>query len=94
MIEIRKLVWDAWNLAHIARHEVTPEEVEEVCGGGPMVEASYGGRFSVIGPTAWNRMLTVIVAPREERGTYYPITARSADKQERQDWSTYKESQS
>jgi hypothetical protein len=31
MIHIRRLIWDDWNIAHIARHEVSPDEVEEVC---------------------------------------------------------------
>jgi len=33
MIAIRRLRWDAWNIAHIARHAVAPEEVEQVCHG-------------------------------------------------------------
>jgi uncharacterized DUF497 family protein len=28
--------WDKANLAHIARHNVTPEEVEQVFANGPM----------------------------------------------------------
>ena len=28
MISIHKLIWDSWNVAHSARHEVTPDEVE------------------------------------------------------------------
>ena len=27
MLLIRHLIWDAWNIAHIARHQVTPEEL-------------------------------------------------------------------
>ena len=30
-IVINALIWDEWNKEHIARHGVTPEEVEEVC---------------------------------------------------------------
>ena len=33
MIVIRRLVWDTWNIVHIARHDVVPDEVEEVCHG-------------------------------------------------------------
>ncbi len=33
MIVIRRLIWDSWNVAYIARHEVTSDEVEEVCHG-------------------------------------------------------------
>ncbi len=28
---IDRLIWDAGNINHIARHSVIPEEVEEVC---------------------------------------------------------------
>jgi len=31
VIFMRRLVWDVWNVGHIARHRVDPEEVEEVC---------------------------------------------------------------
>ena len=30
MAFIRKLRWDEWNAIHIARHNVTPEEVEDM----------------------------------------------------------------
>ena len=33
MIVIRRLIWDSWNITHIARHDVTPDEVEDVCHG-------------------------------------------------------------
>jgi hypothetical protein len=29
MLFVRRLIWDTWNIAHIARHDVIPEEVEE-----------------------------------------------------------------
>lgn len=29
MIKIDKLIWEEWNINHIARHEVVPAEVEE-----------------------------------------------------------------
>lgn len=32
-IEPRDLLWDSGNVAHIARHGVTPQEVEEVASG-------------------------------------------------------------
>ena len=82
-------MWDAWNVPHIARHEVTPEEVEEVCHGSPMTSATYEGRLRVVGPTDAGRMLTVILAP-QGRGVYYPVTARPASRKERQ---VYKEQQ-
>ena len=82
MIFIRRLIWDAWNVGHIARHRVDPEEVEAVCQGDPLVQRSYRRRLVLIGPTATGRMLAVILAP-EGRGVYYPVTARPASLRER-----------
>lgn len=82
MIYIRRLIWDAWNTAHIARHDVTPEEVEEVCHGRPIASETYGQRIRLIGPDLQGRMRTVILAPRR-RGVYYPVTARPASRKER-----------
>lgn len=31
MLYIRRLHWDDWNEAHIARHEVSRREVEQAC---------------------------------------------------------------
>jgi hypothetical protein len=45
MIFIRRLVWDSWNVAHIARHEVTPDEVEEVCHGEHIASQTYDEAF-------------------------------------------------
>lgn len=46
MLVVRRLVWDPWNVAHIACHEVTPEEVEEVCHGEPVVQEGKHRRES------------------------------------------------
>ncbi len=83
MLIIRRLLWDAWNVAHIARHAVTPEEVEEVCQGRPWTSQTYKERIRVIGPTRAGRMLTVILAPQADIGVYYTVTARPASRKER-----------
>src|SRR4051812_34712545 len=85
MIEliINTLIWDSWNIAHIAKHNVTPEEVEQVCFGNHIVRQSYNGRFLVIGYTEKLRPLAIILAPKPEEGVYYPVTARTADRRER-----------
>ena len=82
MLDVRHLIWEPGNVAHIARHQVIPEEVEEVCHGRPMTSATYAGRLRVVGPTRSGRMLTVILAPQGE-GIYYPVTARPASRKER-----------
>jgi len=78
VINVNKLVWDAWNVEHIARHNVIPEEVEQVCHIDPIVQSGKKGRLLVFGPTKVGRMLAVILDPEAETGVYYPITAYSA----------------
>ena len=89
MVLVRELVWDAWNVAHIAHHEVTPEEVEEVCWGFTHSSRTYQDRLRVIGQTVSGRTLTVILAPVQTE-IYYPVTARPASRSERR---TYRESE-
>ncbi len=83
MIIVERLVWNKDNIAHIARHRVTQEEVEEVCHGVHEVFQTYSGRLALIRPTRSGRMLFIIVAPKGE-DIYFPVTARDADKKERQ----------
>lgn len=83
MIVIRKLIWDSWNIAHIARHDVTPDEVEDVCHGDYITSQTYGGRIRVVGLTSTGRMLAIILAPRE-KGAYYIVTAHNANTGEQQ----------
>lgn len=80
MINVQKLIWDSWNIAHVARHNVIPEEVEQVCHINPIVQKGKKGRLHIFGPTEAGRMLTVILDPEEEKGTYYPVTAYKASK--------------
>lgn len=71
MLYIRRLIWDQWNVAHIARHQVTLGKVEQVCLGNPVDLQSYKGRVVLIGPTKSDRMLAVVLDPEGE-GVYCP----------------------
>ncbi|OGM30451.1 hypothetical protein A2630_01885 [Candidatus Woesebacteria bacterium RIFCSPHIGHO2_01_FULL_44_10] len=82
MTVIKSLVWDDWNIDHIARHNVNPEEVEWVCSTRNVFAKGKQGTYKVIGQTQSGRYLTVIVAPRG-RGWFYPVTARDSDKKEK-----------
>ena len=93
MLHIRLLIWDTWNVPHIARHQVVPEEVEEVCHGKPTTGETYNGGLRVVGPTLGGRILTVILAPQEEQGVYYVVTARPADRRERRNYEQQRGSQ-
>ena len=82
MISISRLLWDPWNVQHIARHSVTPAEVEQVCESAFIARRSYAGRILLIGPTYANRVLVVVLEPVDE-SSHYVITARPASRKER-----------
>lgn len=83
MVIIRKLVWDTRSIAHIARHYVVPEEVEEVCHKQPIVQRGMiRNRLVLLGPTFENRLLNVILENRG-KGTYYPVTAYDASPEDK-----------
>ena len=69
--------WDAVNRAHIERHAVSREEVEQVLAGEPLEYPAYskGGerRYGFVGPTRSGRMLFVVVTRR--RNAVRPVTA-------------------
>lgn len=63
--------WDDANIGHIAEHDVTPEESEEVVLGDPL-DAGFEvvddeDRWSFIGETAEGRILRVVITLRGER---------------------------
>ncbi len=82
MVLVRRLLWDPRNVSHIARHQVTPDEVEQVCRGSPVSLGGFGGRLILIGPTRGSRMLAAVLDP-EGGDVYYPVTARPASRKER-----------
>ena len=82
MLFVAKLIWDDWNVLHIAEHDVVPDEVEQVCHRQPVVRQGKTGRLLVIGPTQTGKILVAVLAPEE--GTYYVVTAKPANRSERQ----------
>ncbi|MEJ7902235.1 MAG: hypothetical protein WKF63_10330 [Thermomicrobiales bacterium] len=81
---INHLKWDDWNREHIAKHDVTPEEVDEMLASMPVVRSTYKRRYQVLGPTLFGRMLSVIVGqdPNPPH-TWYVFSARPASRSER-----------
>ncbi len=64
--------WDSANIDHIAEHDVTPEEAEEVVLGDPMEmdsdkSASGENRWTYVGETIQGRILQVVIAIRSEK---------------------------
>jgi hypothetical protein len=83
-LQIDRLDWDDWNIPHIARHNVTPRDVEEVVTGDASFRETYKGRFQLVGPTLSGHMLAVILGPvPHQPGVYYVFTARPASRKER-----------
>ena len=80
--------WDEANIAHIARHKVTPEEVAQVFANGP-ADREYRhvkgeDRYTILGHTDNLRVLLVVWTDRN--GMVRPVTAREAGKRVRGDY--------
>jgi uncharacterized protein len=77
-VKIRRMIWDYRNIRHTARHNVDPDEVEEVVFGNPLPKHGQKGKTVVlIGETKAGRLLEVPLHNRG-KGRYYPITAHDA----------------
>ncbi len=79
---IRDLLWDDWNEEHIARHHVSPEEVEDICLGRYWETRAGGGKRTLYGQTSTGRYL-VIIGVHRGGGGIYPISARDMTQAER-----------
>ncbi len=89
-VVIKKLIWDEWNVAHIARHNVLPEEVEEICRTNSQTEVANKGRVRITGLTKKGRMTSTFLDPELEDGIYYPVSARDASKKERRSYKIWR----
>ena len=86
-MRINELLWPRDRIEHIARHSVTPDEVEEVCFGQSLVlrARSQGENpvYYVLGQTDGGRYLFAVIIQFPD-GKGYPVTARTmTDKEER-----------
>ena len=73
-MKICELVWDDDNIDHIAKHNVTPDEVEDVCFGLHISKKESMQRYILSGQSAGGRYLNVVVQ-QIGRGLFRPITA-------------------
>lgn len=94
MADVRRLVWNPANVAHIARHGVTAREAQEVAFGQHFDLQSYGGRLTLIGATSAGRMLAVIVEALDLPDTFFVVTARPASRKERRQYQSRMEGRS
>jgi len=81
-VKIYELIIEPGREEHIARHQVSVAEVEEVIFSAPFIRKARQGRYHIIGQTEAGRYLTIFVAPRG-RGVYGLVTARDAGDAER-----------
>lgn len=80
-IKVKEIIFDEWNIAHIRKHKVSPEEVIEA--GKHLVyhRVTYKKRYLAMGKSG-KRLITLILK-REKTGAYYLVSARDASKKER-----------
>lgn len=84
-VKIDKLVWDEWNIQHVARHNVVQSEVEESLHNRFVVRPTYRERLLLIGKTNAGRLISTVVHEDNEN-IYYVITSRDASVSEIQDY--------
>ena len=80
-MRLRCLWWDETIVAHIVRHNVTPDEVEEAFEGGHLVYKSRDGRYALLGRSAAGRYLMVAFVVKVGVGCV--ITARDMNRAEK-----------
>jgi len=75
-MHISNLDWDDYRIEHVARHDVEPHEVWEVCEDSLHLAHREGrNRYRLYGQTIESRYL-FIVLKQVEQTVYKPITAR------------------
>ena len=73
-MKVEGIDWDDENIRHIARHNVNPWEVEDVCFGTHISERETGQRYILSGHSTNGRYLNVVVE-RVGKALFRPITA-------------------
>ena len=73
-MKIDSLYWDDENIEHISKHNVNPQEVEDVCFGTHIIEKEGGQRYILSGQSANGRYLNVVIE-RVGKGLFRPIAA-------------------
>ncbi|MBU0505455.1 MAG: BrnT family toxin [bacterium] len=74
-MKIKRFDWNQGNIDHIARHQVEPDEAEEVFVGKIKIFRSKNDRYVALGKTLSGRYLFVVFM-KKGRSTIRVITAR------------------
>lgn len=92
-MKTHEFIWPEDRVAHIARHGVRPEEVEDVCFGRALVQRtkSTGANpvYYVLGQTAAGRYLFCVVIQFPD-GKGFPVTARPMTRKEQRRFNQWK----
>ena len=73
-MKIDELEWDDENIDHIARHDINPQEVEDVCFGIHISRKEKDRRYILSGQSNVGRYLNVVIE-LVWKGIFRPITA-------------------
>ncbi|MBI3961144.1 MAG: BrnT family toxin [Deinococcus sp.] len=74
--------WDEANVAHIARHQVTPEECEEMFADRHLFAKALDSKYNALGRTLAGRLLSIFFVIKPGR-LVRVITAREMEHHER-----------
>jgi len=92
-MRINELIWPEDRIEHIARHGVTPEEVEAVCFGRSLVRRGKSEGESPVyyvqGQTEAGRYLFCVIIQFPD-GNGYPVTARAMTTKEKRHYQKWK----
>lgn len=82
---VRKVRWTEDRVDHIARHSVTPQQVEDVLFGRPVFaqDDPNDGSAMALGGTSAGRSRFIAVLREDWRGLTFPLTARSMTEREK-----------
>ncbi len=93
-MKIRGFVWPEDRVDHVARHGVSPAEVEEACFGRALVQRSKtlgeNPVYYVLGQTVAGRYLFCVII-RFPDGNGYPVTARTMTAKEKRRYRNWRD---
>jgi uncharacterized DUF497 family protein len=82
-MKINSFIWDEGNIDHIARHNVAPDEAEEVFEARRYLLRARDGRYAVFGRTVAGRYLVCVLETTGRPGILRIVTARNMEPPER-----------
>lgn len=92
-MSIHEIIWSEDRIEHIARHNVQPEEVEEVCFAQPLLLRTksevQNPVYYVLGQTNSGRYLFCVII-HFPNGKGYPVTARQMTEKEKAKYRKWK----